>query len=148
MEAQNQAPQTPNASIPPAPQNVAPTPAAPTQNKSNDSEANKLCIISIACRYGGPALSGIFGTMFGGLAEASGSDTLETAVALPLAFILLGSRLASWILVIMARVKYKEATFPKVLLIIYIIGVVLTLIAFIAIIAIFAKFMSDCAQSF
>lgn len=144
MDTQNQNPQ-------PAPA-PAPAPAAPQstlQTKAEqDKEANKLCIISLVCRYAAPTIIGILGGVMSGLAEASDSEILETAVALPMGLVLLGARLASWILVIMARVKYKESTFPKVLLIIYIVGVVLSFLVFIVIIALFAQLMSECAHHF
>ena len=149
MDTQNQNPQPAPSPAPAPAAQAVPAPAPAPQTKAEqDKEANKLCIISLVCRYAAPTIIGVLGGVLSGLAEASDSEILETAVALPMGLVLLGARLASWILVIMARVKYKESTFPKVLLIIYIVGVVLTFLAFILIIALFAQLLSDCAHYF
>ena len=56
-----------------------------------------------------------------------------------------GAWVASWVLMIVVRVKYKTSTFGKVLMWIYIIGAILSVLAVIAIIAFFAAAFAACA---
>ena len=161
MDTQNQNPQAapapeaaPQPAQPvapaPAPAPVAPAPqapAAPQTKEEEDKAANKLCIISLACRYGTPILM-VFASILGNLLDAIHIENGDAFVENLIAFPLLCSGLASWILVIVARVKYKQSTFPKVLLIIYIVAAVLKFILALVLIIAFFQVISACAQSY
>jgi hypothetical protein len=90
----------------------------------------------------------VFASILGNLLDAihikNGDAFVENLIAFPL----LCSGLASWILVIVARVKYKQSTFPKVLLIIYIVAAALKLILALVLIIAFFQVVSACAQSY
>lgn len=159
MDTQNQNPQAAPEAAPqpaqpvapaPAPAPVAPVPqapAAPQTKEEEDKAANKLCIISLVCRYGAPILmvfAGILGNLLDAIHIENGDAFVENLIAFPL----LCSGLASWILVIVARVKYKQSTFPKVLLIIYIVAAVLKFILALILIIAFFQIVSACAQSY
>ena len=54
------------------------------------------------------------------------------------------ANIAAWVLVIIARVKYKKNTFSKVLLIVYIILLALAVIGLVIIIATCASIVKHC----
>ena len=94
-----------------------------------------FCVLSLICMYGLGTISALlnwltdstFGAMLSGITR-------------------LGP-LAAWVLVIYAKIKYKNSKFAKILLIIYIIQLVAVIIFGIFIIVSCLKIANDCGNS-
>ncbi|MBR1797080.1 MAG: hypothetical protein IJ757_03580 [Clostridiales bacterium] len=99
------------------------------QKSTPNKAANILCIVSLVLMLFAPVTSLLIG-----LSLTTG-DTNSTVYGM-ISFFSCVFAIAAWILVIIARVKYKT-TFSKVLLIIYIVLTVLGIIAFIFSIVVF-----------
>ena len=118
--------------------------AVPTQSQDDAKKATTLCVISLVCHYA-PALG--IGSIASALQSSSNEAISATGDMLSglLSLVMFGAWVASWVLMIVVRVKYKTSTFGKVLMWIYIIGAILSVLAIIAIIFLFAAALSACA---
>ena len=96
--------------------------------KERTKKANLLCLISIALRVIPYILTTVTG-LFGRVLETTDLSQLSSSVTSVISFATSGASIASWVLVIIARAKYRESKFAKILLIIYICELVLTVIA-------------------
>ena len=111
-----------------------------------EKKANTLCIISLCCKFGAPLLAVLLFAV-GMVIDDAVNSQVGTSIMSVLSVPLSSARIASWVLVIVARTKYKHAKFPKVLLTIYLvllaIGVVLAIIGII----IFALVLQEFLES-
>lgn len=96
-------------------------------NQENLEKAKSLCIISLICMYG---------LGFVGVLVRDSAPLLVNILAL--------GPLAAWVLVIVARVKYKESKFAKILLIVYIVQTVLIIIFYAIMLITCFHLLSNC----
>ena len=108
----------------------------PPQNKSKGGMI--LCIISLICMFGIPSIEAFLLN----IASSGDISDINNYFTTILGFLTGGSSVTAWVLVIIARVKYKNK-FSKVLLIVYIIVTVLEILA---VILLFVACIS-CTQS-
>ena len=128
----------------PAP--VAPAAASPVAPAASDEEirkANALCIWSLVCMFGAPAVGGALYAMIGGIS----SSDLGNVVLFPAYLFIFAGPIAAWILEIVALVKYKNAKFPKVLIWIYVALAILKVIGAIIAISLMAYAFGSCLES-
>ena len=111
--------------------------------KANNKKGNILCFISIALQIVPYLTSGIIGALTEGLNSISDNYETISAITSILSTALGGSYFASWVLMIIARVKYKT-TFSKVLMWVYIGMAALSVIAIILLFAMCAYMLKDC----
>ena len=124
--------------------NPNPQPNQTAPAKDDNSKATTLCVISLVCHYAPVLGLGSVASVLqesGNAAISATGDMLQGFVSL----IMFGAWVASWVLMIVVRTKYKNSTFGKVLMWLYIIGLILSVLAVIAIIAIFAAAFAACA---
>lgn len=116
----------------------------PEERSSRKKKANLLCFISLALHFVPEMLSGAFRAII----EQAGrsSDIASTTEFFTSAFALFtgGAYIASWVLMIIARVKFKESKFAKVLMWVYIGILALGVLAVILVIAMCAYILKDC----
>lgn len=99
--------------------------------KERNKKANILCIISLVLRvapYVLTTITGTFNRLFENV-DLSSISQMSNMATLAISAATSGTYIASWVLVIIAKVKFKESKFAKILLIIYICELVLTVIA-------------------
>lgn len=101
--------------------------------KERTKKANLLCLISIALRVIPYILTTVTG-LFGRVLETTDLSHLSSSVTSVISLATSGASIASWVLVIIARAKYRESKFAKILLIVYICELVVGVIAAIALI--------------
>ena len=104
-------------------------------------QANILCIISLVLQVAPEVLTSVFS----GMVESLG-DMSDVAEPITYGFSLLagGTYIASWVLMIIARVKYKESKFAKILMWVYIGLLAAGVITLVIIIAMCAYMLKDC----
>ena len=118
------------------------------QDKKN---ANRLCIISLVCYclpmflnaiYYATITSRIDYTNIDNYDYSAGSGSMIISVLNFMLFI------AAWVLMIVARVKYKNSTFAKVLMWVYIglfiLGIILVVVVIVTCAAAFNSLLNDC----
>lgn len=106
--------------------------------------ANIMCLISVLCHFVVPVVcSVILGAMTDIISGTSykSSDSVFTSM---LSLLISVSYLASWVLMIIVRVKYKNNTFGKVIMWIYIILLALGVIAVIILIVTCVNILREC----
>ena len=115
----------------------------PAEQSERRKKATILCIISLVCQFAPEIISGVFSGVLNSLDELTSNSSLEP---ITYAFSLLtgGTYIASWVLMIIARVKYKESKFAKVLMWVYIGILAASVIAIILVIAMCAYMLKDC----
>jgi len=115
----------------------------PAEQSERRKKATILCIISLVCQFAPEIISGVFSGVLNSLDELTSNSSLEP---ITYAFSLLtgGTYIASWVLMIIARVKYKESKFAKVLMWVYIGILAASVIALVLIIAMCAYMLKDC----
>ena len=101
-----------------------------TQEEMADrkKKANTLCIISLLLRAV-PYITGIITAFIERFNSITNLSEITTTLTGIISFATGGTYIASWVLLIIARVKYKESRFAKVLMIVYICELVVTVIA-------------------
>ena len=99
-----------------------------------------LCVISLVCMYG----MGLINLAL--LAISNALPSVEGFISFLRGLSGLGP-IAAWVLVIYARVHYKDSKFAKTLLIIYIIQAALVIVGVILLIATCANILHDCNSS-
>ena len=111
-------------------------------------KANTLCLISLLCHFVVPCVSVfLLGAVSGMFSSGDISSTKEPMAefASGLASIVSGgSYIASWVLMIIARVKYKRSVFAKVIMWIYIVLLILSVVALILLIGACIHIVRTC----
>ena len=115
----------------------------PAEQSERRKKATILCIISLVCQFAPELITGVFSGILESVDELASNSSLEP---LTYVFSLLtgGTYIASWVLMIIARVKYKESKFAKVLMWVYIGILAASVIAIILVIAMCAYMLKDC----
>ena len=103
--------------------------------------ANLLCIISLICMYGVPFVTGLFTSLFTRNGDISSTGSTLTSLFTSLSGL---STIAAWVLMIIVRVKYRNSTFGKVLMIVYIVMLALVVIGFIILMASCVSCLRSC----
>ena len=134
----------------PEPAYMIPNPYYHPQTAEELEEAKKrkmgniLCFISLGLYLLPELISGVtYGIMDKLTSLATSSQTMTEIITGILSILLGGSSIASWVLVIIARIKYKN-TFSKVLLWIYAGLTVLSIIAIILIVILCVNTLRQC----
>ena len=110
----------------------------------DNQKANIMCVISLVCHFIVPFLgSFLLGGMTSSFSEINDVSAGSTITSL-LSLIVSCSYLASWVLMIIVRVKYKNNTFGKVIMWIYIILLALGIIAVIILIVTCVNILREC----
>lgn len=113
----------------------------PAEQSERRKKATVLCVISLVCQFAPELITGVFSGIAESLDDLSSSfESLTYATSL----IALGTYVASWVLMIIARVKYKESKFAKVLMWVYIGILAASVIAIVLVIAMCAYMLKDC----
>ena len=127
-----------------APLGIQPTDMfTPEEQAQRRKKATILCIISLVCQFAPEVFGGIFSGIVEGIGEMSNSSALEPLTYIS-SMLVGGTYIASWVLMIIARVKYKESKFAKVLMWVYIGILVASVIAIVLIVAMCAYMLKDC----
>lgn len=115
----------------------------PAEQSERRKKATILCIISLVCQFAPELITGVFSGILESVDELASNSALEP---LTYVFSLLtgGTYIASWVLMIIARVKYKESKFAKVLMWVYIGILAASVIAIVLIVAMCAYMLKDC----
>ena len=111
-------------------------PVVDTETREKTKKGNILCFISLACYLAPSIIGGILSAVTDSFEKlqqglTGSSYSLSSLVS---SSVMTAAYIAAWVLVIIARTKYKN-TFSKVLLWIYIGTLVLGIIALVAVIA-------------
>ena len=117
---------------------------SPEERSARTKKANLLCFISLGLHFLPEILSGALGAIIREIGNASDMGNASDFFTSALTFLLGGSYIAAWVLMIIARVKYKESVFAKVLMWIYIGILALGILAVILFIAMCAYILKDC----
>ena len=119
-------------------------PSVDEEAANNRKKGNLLCFISLALYIAPYVLSSFLSGITSSISNLAGDNY---GMAEVLTYLLTGatggSYIASWVLVIIARIKYK-CTFSKVLLWIYIGMMIATIVLIIVIIAACSYMLKDC----
>ena len=117
-------------------------------SEEDNKKATKLGVISICMYFGGPILSYIVSLFVSIIMSAISYSANEAAVlgaavfSIVVGIITFGIRIASWVLMIIMRIKYPKNTFGKILMWIYIALLVLRIILIAIIIAFYGMLMA------
>lgn len=106
--------------------------------------ANMLCIISLVCHFAVPVLVSFFTSIISGVNGAGDISNASNAAIRLFTSISGISVLASWVLMIIVRVKYKESTFGKVVMWIYIGLLILSIVAIIILVIACVGLIKEC----
>ena len=115
----------------------------PAEQSERRKKATILCIFSLVCQFAPELITGVFSGVLKSVDELT---TNSAAEPLTYVFSMLtgGTYIASWVLMIIARVKYKESKFAKVLMWVYIGILAASIIAVVLVIAMCAYMLKDC----
>lgn len=149
-------PTTPTTPNTPSTPNVPSTPQQATnqenqnQNTATQDESKmalRYVLISLAVRYVPVVASGLIGSVMYTVSGGNNSDIVSNPLG-AIAPLLIGpGYIASWVLAIIARTKYKKAKSPKVLLIVYIIELILGLVAIAFVVFMFVTILESCRNA-
>ena len=114
----------------------------PAEQSERRKKATILCIISLVCQFAPEVIGGVLSGIIESVDELS-SSSLEPLTYIS-SMIVGGTYIASWVLMIIARVKYKESKFAKVLMWVYIGILAASVIAIVLIVAMCAYILKDC----
>ena len=112
-------------------------------DETRKKNATTLCVISLILMYGFPTIMGVIAA----IVSSIGSNVMEYLYSILGTFESF-SAIAAIVLMIVARVKYPESKFAKVLMIIYIIQVALSIIIGIIFLIACAALIASCSQSY
>ena len=115
----------------------------PAEQSERRKKANILCIISLVCQFAPEIISGVFSGILQSVDDFASNSSLEPLTYVS-SIIVGGTYIASWVLMIIARVKYKESKFAKVLMWVYIGILAASIIAIILVVAMCAYLLKDC----
>lgn len=129
---------------------MQPMSGAPAGNSIDpvaDEQAKKLSWISLIC-YLAPIVLGIIGTILNTIVQGSSlpSDTYYNVVSGVLGSVGGASRIAAWVLMIVARVKCPQNKFAKVLMWVYIGILIASVLAAIVLIIFLAAMCHACTE--
>lgn len=116
----------------------------PQERSERNKKATILCIISLGLHFLPEVLTGAFSAIVEEISKTAGSGSFSDMYAGITSILLGGTYIASWVLMIMARVKYKENKFAKILMWVYIAILAVSILAVILIIAMCAYIIKDC----
>ena len=117
---------------------------SPEERASRRKKGNLLCFISIGLQILPYITSGILSGIMESLNELAGSNLGLSAISYILSLATGGSYIASWVMMIIARVKYRENKFAKVLMWVYIGLTVAYITAAILLIVMCWYLVKDC----
>ncbi|MBR3342222.1 MAG: hypothetical protein IKG30_11460 [Clostridiales bacterium] len=116
----------------------------PEELSDRRKKATIFCIISLALHFIPGFISGTLTSIVENITETSSNFNSAEPVSLLISILFGGSYIASWVLMIIARVKYKESKFAKVLMWVYIGILAAGILAVVLIIAMCAYMLKDC----
>ena len=131
------------------PQQYAGQPVISTQTQdevnaaANRKKGNILCFISLGLQLIPYVTSGIIGALTDSFNDLMNNSDISSITSGLVSMLMGGSYIASWVFMIIARVKYKN-TFSKVLMWIYIGMLAASVIAVIVLIAMCYYMCKDC----
>ena len=114
------------------------------QKSSRRKIANILCFISLGLHFLPSVLTGTLSSILEKIGELSSSSSAVEPVTAIMSTLIGGSYIASWVLVIIARIKFKESKFAKILIWVYIGILAAAIICVILVIAMCAYMLKDC----
>ena len=113
----------------------------PEEQAKRRKQANILCIISLVLQVAPEVLTSVFS----GIVESLGDiSNVTEPITYGYSILAGGTYIASWVLMIIARVKYKESKFAKILMWVYIGLLAAGVITLVIIIAMCAYMLKDC----
>ena len=130
---------SPQGQMPPQ-QQYNPQGQMPPQQNDNHT-ATILCIISLLCHFVVPT---VFTMLLGAFGDGDIGGSDDTIASSFISMLVCVSYLASWVLMIIVRVKYRNSTFGKVLMIVYIVILALGIIGFIILVAACVDMVRHC----
>lgn len=113
----------------------------PEEQAKRRKQANILCIISLVLQVAPEVLTSVFSGMVESLGDIS---NVTEPITYGYSILAGGTYIASWVLMIIARVKYKESKFAKILMWVYIGLLAAGVITLVIIIAMCAYMLKDC----
>ena len=116
----------------------------PAEQAARRKNATILCLISLGLHFIPETISGFLTSVLENVSEASSVSNVSEIGTILISLLFGGSYIASWVLMILARVKYKESKFAKVLMWVYIGILAAGILAVILIIATCAYILKDC----
>ena len=116
----------------------------PAEQAARRKNATILCLISLGLHFIPETISGFLTSVLEKISEASSVSNVSEIGTILISLLFGGSYIASWVLMILARVKYKESKFAKVLMWVYIGILAAGILAFILVIATCAYILKDC----
>lgn len=146
-------PTTPN--IPSTP-NVSNTPQQATNQKNQNQNtatqdeskmALRYVLISLAARYVPIVASGLIGSLMYMVSGGKNNGISSNPLGAILPLLIGPGYIASWVIAIIARSKFKKAKSPKVLLVVYIIELILGLISIAFIVFAFVTILESCRNA-
>ncbi len=117
----------------------------PAEEKAaRKKKANLFCFISLGLHFIPALISGVLTGIVEGVAKTADIGSVSDILSASISFLVGGSYIASWVLMIITRVKYKESKFAKVLMWVYIGILAASVLVVILIIAMCAYMLKDC----
>lgn len=135
------------------------TPNAPQQatNQENQNQntatqdeskmALRYVLISLAVRYVPIVASVLIGSVMYMVSGGNNNDIASNPIGAILPLLVGPGYIASWVIAIIARSKFKKAKSPKVLLIVYIIELLLGLVAIAFMVFLFLTILESCREA-
>ena len=117
---------------------------SPEEKASRRKKGNLLCFISIGLQVLPYITSGILSGISEAFSSVSGNNSATTVLSSILSIATGGSYIGSWVLMIIARVKYKENKFAKVLMWVYIGLTIAYVVAIVLLIVMCWYLVKDC----
>ena len=104
----------------------------PEERSARKKKANTLCIISLILQVSPYVILGVLSGILESLDRSFDVTTSVPAIVQILGYISGGAYIASWVFMIIARAKYSESVFAKVLMWVYLgllsIGIIGTIV--------------------
>lgn len=117
----------------------------PAEEKAaRKKKANLFCFISLGLHFIPTLISGVLTGIVEGIAKTSDIASVSDILSASISFLVGGSYIASWVLMIITRIKYKESKFAKVLMWVYIGILAASVLVVILLIAMCAYMLKDC----
>ena len=117
---------------------------SPEEKASRRKKGNLLCFISIGLQVLPYITSGILSGIMESINNLTGSNSSLSILSSILSIATGGSYIGSWVLMIIARVKYKENKFAKVLMWVYIGLTIAYVVAIVVLIVMCWYLVKDC----
>ena len=104
-------------------------PYDPDKEKKDKKLELLLCFLSLGLYVGGPLLIGIPEALLSSLSSSAFESSAGNFLSQLSSFVGSASYIAAWVLMIIARVKFKKSVFAKVLMWVYIAVIILATVA-------------------